>query len=42
MRAGRMSMNRFVEIPATAPAKIFGRYPREGRGDFLKRGTFSL
>lgn len=27
---GRMSANRFVEIAATNPAKIFGLYPRKG------------
>jgi dihydropyrimidinase len=30
VRAGRISMNRFVEITSTAPAKIFGLYPRKG------------
>ncbi len=30
VRAGRISMNRFVEITSTAPAKIFGMYPRKG------------
>jgi dihydropyrimidinase len=30
VREGRISMNRFVEITATAPAKIFGLYPRKG------------
>jgi dihydropyrimidinase len=30
VREGRISMNRFVEITATAPAKIFGMYPRKG------------
>ncbi len=30
VRTGRISMNRFVEITATAPAKIFGLYPRKG------------
>ena len=30
MRQGRISMNRFVEITSTAPAKIFGLYPRKG------------
>ena len=30
VRKGRISMNRFVEITATAPAKIFGLYPRKG------------
>ncbi len=28
--AGRISMNRFVEITATAPAKMFGMYPQKG------------
>jgi dihydropyrimidinase len=27
---GRISLNRFVEITSTAPAKIFGLYPRKG------------
>lgn len=27
---GRMSLNRFVEVNCTAPAKIFGLYPRKG------------
>ena len=27
---GKISMNRFVEITSTAPAKIFGMYPRKG------------
>jgi dihydropyrimidinase len=30
VRAGKISMNRFVEITATAPAKIFGLYPKKG------------
>jgi dihydropyrimidinase len=30
VRAGRISINRFVEITATAPAKIFGMYPNKG------------
>jgi len=30
VRTGRISMNRFVEITATAPAKIFGLYPHKG------------
>lgn len=30
VREGRISLNRFVEITATAPAKIFGLYPRKG------------
>ncbi len=30
VRQGRISMNRFVEITSTAPAKIFGLYPRKG------------
>jgi dihydropyrimidinase len=28
--AGRIGLNRFVEVVATAPAKIFGMYPRKG------------
>ena len=28
--SGKISINRFVEITATAPAKIFGMYPRKG------------
>ena len=27
---GKLSLNRFVEISSTAPAKIFGLYPRKG------------
>ncbi len=27
---GRLSLNRFVEVVSTAPAKIFGLYPRKG------------
>ncbi|MFH1312893.1 MAG: dihydropyrimidinase [Candidatus Eisenbacteria bacterium] len=27
---GRISLNRFVDVVATAPAKIFGMYPRKG------------
>lgn len=30
VRDGRISMNRFVEITSTAPAKIFGMYPKKG------------
>src|SRR6188768_1236591 len=30
VRAGKLSLNRFVEITATAPAKIFGLYPKKG------------
>ena len=30
VREKRISMNRFVDITATAPAKIFGLYPRKG------------
>jgi dihydropyrimidinase len=30
VNAGKISLNRFVEIVATAPAKIFGMYPKKG------------
>src|SRR6266542_2258034 len=30
VRAGRISMNRFVELTSTSPAKIFGLFPRKG------------
>ncbi len=30
VRAGRLSLNRFVEVTATAPAKIFGLWPDRG------------
>jgi dihydropyrimidinase len=30
VRAGRISLSRFVEVTATNPAKIFGLYPRKG------------
>jgi dihydropyrimidinase len=30
VREGKISLNRFVEITSTAPAKIFGMYPRKG------------
>ena len=30
VREGKISINRFVEITSTAPAKIFGMYPRKG------------
>lgn len=30
VREGRLSINRFVEITSTAPAKIFGMYPEKG------------
>jgi dihydropyrimidinase len=30
VRAGRISPNRFVDLTATAPAKIFGLWPRKG------------
>ena len=30
VNAGRISLNRFVELVATAPARMFGLYPRKG------------
>ena len=30
VRAGKISMNRFVDITSTSPAKIFGLYPKKG------------
>ncbi|NPC55970.1 dihydropyrimidinase [Caenimonas soli] len=30
VRTGRISLNRFVELIATAPAKLFGLFPRKG------------
>src|SRR6201998_2527358 len=30
VNSGRLSLNRFVEITATAPARIFGMYPKKG------------
>jgi dihydropyrimidinase len=30
VNAGRLTLNRFVEITATAPARIFGMYPQKG------------
>jgi dihydropyrimidinase len=30
VRSGRLSANRFVEITATAPARLFGLHPRKG------------
>lgn len=30
VHAGRIGLNRFVELVATAPAKMFGLYPRKG------------
>jgi dihydropyrimidinase len=30
VRAGRISLNRFVELTSTSPAKIFGMFPRKG------------
>ena len=30
MRGGRFSANRFVQLVSTAPAKVFGLYPRKG------------
>jgi dihydropyrimidinase len=30
VRAGRISLNRYVELTSTSPAKIFGLFPRKG------------
>jgi dihydropyrimidinase len=30
VHAGRIGLNRFVQLVATAPAKMFGLYPRKG------------
>jgi dihydropyrimidinase len=30
VRAGKISLNRFVELTSTSPAKIFGLFPRKG------------
>jgi dihydropyrimidinase len=30
VRAGRISLNRFVELTSTAPAKLFGLFPKKG------------
>ncbi|MDQ3670045.1 MAG: amidohydrolase family protein, partial [Actinomycetota bacterium] len=30
VRAGRLTLNRMVELLATSPAKLFGLYPRKG------------
>ncbi len=30
VRTGRISLNRFVELTSTSPAKIFGMFPRKG------------
>ncbi len=30
VRAGRLSLNRFVEVSSTNPAKLFGMYPQKG------------
>ena len=30
VRAGRITLNRMVELLATNPAKLFGLYPRKG------------
>jgi dihydropyrimidinase len=30
VRAGRIALNRFVELTSTSPAKIFGLFPRKG------------
>jgi dihydropyrimidinase len=36
VNAGKLSMNRFVEITSTTPARIFGMYPRKGE---IARGS---
>ncbi len=30
VRTGRISLNRWVELTSTSPAKIFGLFPRKG------------
>jgi len=30
VRSGRISLNRFVELTSTSPAKLFGLFPRKG------------
>ena len=30
VRAGKISLNRFVDLTSTSPAKIFGLFPRKG------------
>ena len=30
VRSGKISLNRFVELTSTSPAKIFGLFPRKG------------
>jgi dihydropyrimidinase len=30
VRTGRISLNRFVELTSTAPAKLFGLFPKKG------------
>jgi dihydropyrimidinase len=30
VRAGKINLNRFVQLTATAPAKMFGLFPRKG------------
>jgi dihydropyrimidinase len=30
VRSGRITLNRFVELTSTSPAKIFGLFPRKG------------
>ena len=30
MNSGKLSLNRFVELTSTTPARIFGMYPKKG------------
>jgi len=32
VHGGKFSANRFVQLISTAPAKLFGLYPRKGNG----------